>query len=272
MKTLSDNPTTRLTERLPRAGVNLGRAVAVLAGAVLVAAAGLKAHQLVADGSVRWNALAALLEAALGLWLLAGTHPRTTRAVAGGCFVAFAVVAGHQAVAGEESCGCFGRVRVAPLVTVGFDVAIAIALACCHPGPMRGRGAVAVWVAGAVLVTGCAAAGLAARPAPARSGLVVSTPSVELWIVDRGRAVEIPFTVTNAGVTPVEIASIESSCGCMSVRLDAMTVRPGEAVAGVVTLDLGREPGFTGELAVTARAADGGGRPLFALRVAADVR
>ena len=116
-------------------------AVRFALGAVLLAAAVLKAHQL-ATGPVaetnllhsRWFLMIEVeFELLFGLWLLAGARPRPTWTAALLLFIALAGVSLYQIVSGEASCGCFGKVPVNPWFTFAFDVVAVMALLCWRP-------------------------------------------------------------------------------------------------------------------------------------------
>ncbi len=116
-------------------------AVRIVLGLILLAAAGLKGHQL-ATGPVaetdlftsRWFLIGVVeSELLLGLWLLAGPYPRRTWQLAVLCFGGFACVSLYKAVSGEASCGCFGNVAVNPWYTLLLDLAAVAALLCWRP-------------------------------------------------------------------------------------------------------------------------------------------
>ena len=115
------------------------RVVSVLLGVLLVFAAVLKTHQMATEPIVggglfesRWFLAAAVqYELLLGFWLISGQFPRAAWWVALGTFGVFAVVAAAKGVAGEESCGCFGRVSVNPWLTLTIDVSAVVALCAC---------------------------------------------------------------------------------------------------------------------------------------------
>ena len=66
-------------------------------------------------GRAWWQGLAGLvLEIGLALWLLAGVFPQAARWLSLGAFGLFAVLSFTKGIAGEESCGCFGALRVNP--------------------------------------------------------------------------------------------------------------------------------------------------------------
>ncbi len=122
----------------PNRGWNLVRiAVAV----VLLVAAGLKTHQLATeptlDNSIlesRWFLMAEVEgEILFGLWLLGGMLPKLTWMATIGCFGVFTCVSLYKALAGFETCGCFGSVKVNPWYTSGFDLAILASLLKWRP-------------------------------------------------------------------------------------------------------------------------------------------
>jgi len=116
-------------------------AVVRIALGLLVAAAGLKAHQLatqpVAEAGLfgsRWFLIAQVEgEFLFGLWLLAGLWPQGTRRLALVCFSAFAAVSLDKALTGEATCGCFGRVQVNPWYTLALDLGAVAALFLTRP-------------------------------------------------------------------------------------------------------------------------------------------
>jgi hypothetical protein len=115
--------------------------VRLLVGALLLAAAALKGHEL-ATGPVveqglltsRWFlTIAVEFELALGLCLLGGLWKRAVRAVALACFVGFAGLTAYKTWHGDASCGCFGRVSIPPQYTLVLDVAVVVALLAWRP-------------------------------------------------------------------------------------------------------------------------------------------
>jgi hypothetical protein len=153
--------------------------VRIVLGALLIAASVLKSWRPAAELSTwgdpalahRILSIAVAGELTLGLWLLFGFHPRVTWHVAFACFAAFACIAAGKAVAGESSCGCFGRVPVPPQLTFAFDLAALGALLRFRP---TAAGSAAVWsrplraagfaVSSALLVLTCLEALRAATP------------------------------------------------------------------------------------------------------------
>jgi hypothetical protein len=72
-------------------------------------------------------------EIIFGLWLLVGLYPQLSWWLLAGCFILFIGVSFDRAIAGESSCGCFGRFLVDPWFTFAFDAAAIVALALVQP-------------------------------------------------------------------------------------------------------------------------------------------
>jgi hypothetical protein len=124
----------------PREGWHVVRVVVAL---VLLVAAATKCHQcctgpIPGSGilSARWFVIC-LVEAewlgSLGLLLLAGILPKPAWAAALACFSAFALVSLGKGLAGEASCGCFGRWELNPFLTATTDAAIVASLLRWRP-------------------------------------------------------------------------------------------------------------------------------------------
>jgi hypothetical protein len=117
------------------------RLVPILVGLVLLTAAFFKAHELATEElsetsllTSRWFlTLLVLYEVGLGVCLLGGLAPATTRWIALITFVAFFEVALFQAVMGYGSCRCLGKVVLNPWYTVLFDSAAIAALLAWQP-------------------------------------------------------------------------------------------------------------------------------------------
>jgi hypothetical protein len=105
-------------------------------GALLVTAAVLKTHTLATAPLVgtgllasRWFVLAvAQVELLVAFWLLAGIWPMSAWRSAIALFGVFGAVSLSKALAGEASCGCFGRVTVSPWLTTALNVGAVFAL------------------------------------------------------------------------------------------------------------------------------------------------
>lgn len=117
------------------------RTVLTFLGLVLLVAAGLKAHQLATEPTAErelfshrgFLILWVEVEIVLGLWFLSRLARRASWLAAVLCFLAFGVFTLHRALAGETSCGCFGRIEINPWHTFVFDLAALVALSLFRP-------------------------------------------------------------------------------------------------------------------------------------------
>ncbi len=159
-------------------------AARVACGLILLTAATLKARELAgvatAASPARWaTAGGVALESALGLWLVSGVHPRLSRWAAALAFAGFACVAAAKVAAAEESCGCFGRVRVDPRLTLALDVGAAVALAYPSPRDRESRLKAARRLAYVLLLP--ATALTPSLMALARQGAATQTPEGDVF-------------------------------------------------------------------------------------------
>jgi hypothetical protein len=107
-------------------------------GAVLAAAAGFKFHAAListtaAGADESWLHLAgqlapALFEAGLAGWMLFGRRLLWPARIALCAFVGLSSVAFYKLLRGDESCGCFGEIRLNPAYVLAFDLAAVVAL------------------------------------------------------------------------------------------------------------------------------------------------
>jgi hypothetical protein len=151
------------------------RLLALVVGAVLMAAALLKGYQLAVTGTASgglalsteaWTAWVGF-EWVLGSLLVLGLLRRILRPLAVVTFIALAGLSLSQAIEGAKSCGCFGVVPVNPWWTLGFDALAATALLLIRPGP-RARSSssrATAFVGGAIALT-AAGIGLAILTGP----------------------------------------------------------------------------------------------------------
>jgi hypothetical protein len=206
----------------------------------------------------------------LGLWLWSGFYPNWSWRAALGTFCCFFAVALYQALAGERSCACFGPLSVAPWIMVVLDAAIVLLLAITElpadpspptPLPQGERGETSqptakthqrrfaifatVW-----LTVGASVLAVFLLRLASTELLVVSTPTLDLGTVEQSTYHDASFTVRNPDSVPVTVAHIQSTCPCMTFRIDAPTVPAGGESPIVVRLDLNREPDYTGRLAI----------------------
>ena len=108
--------------------------VSRLLGIVLVLAGAATTYEALdtAGGfrTIPWlNAAGGAAEIVFGLWLLVGLHPYWSWWLLVGCFITFLGVSFNRAVAGESSCGCFGRFHIDPWYTFAFDAGTILVLA-----------------------------------------------------------------------------------------------------------------------------------------------
>lgn len=114
----------------------LGRLIVCCAGCFLVATAILKtlwpadAARLEAAYELpSWlTAVGVQVELATGLWLLSGWRSAAAIIAATGLFFVFAMFSLYRALAGYESCGCFGQLTVNPWWTFVLDAAVVACL------------------------------------------------------------------------------------------------------------------------------------------------
>jgi hypothetical protein len=119
--------------------------VTSLLGLVLLVAAVLKCHQLI-TGYVpgrtfllsRWfQTLTVEIELALGLWLISGFYRNLAARVGLGFFALLAAASAYLILAGEECCGCLGRLAVNPWFSFVFDL-IAVCSLWLLPASLSG--------------------------------------------------------------------------------------------------------------------------------------
>jgi hypothetical protein len=228
-------------------------------GFILLVAAILKGHQLWADpfavdpvfSSRAIAVLAAHAEGVLGWWLLWGSFPGTTRAIALVCFLLFLVVSLHQGFSGKTSCGCFGQVPVRPWVMVAFDLGAVVLLAIFPPpvpssqAPRRGLA-----LAGLVLAVSQLTMWLL-YSIDKPSQLIVDPRTVNLGVMAQADRREGVVSFTNPGSEEVHMGKVVTSCPCLRVTILEPDVRPRTTVVGKIVIDLTREPNFVGEMGAT---------------------
>jgi hypothetical protein len=119
---------------------------------LLLTAAFLKGYELYAAplpeasvwGSRTLRIAAVEAEGFLGLWLLSGVWGSRARWAALVAFHVFFTMSLSRALAGEESCGCFGRVPIDPRWTAALDLVAILALwrwrPAALPSPLGGEG------------------------------------------------------------------------------------------------------------------------------------
>ncbi len=223
----------------------------LLVGGVLLAAAGLKGHGLALGplaqdsflASPRLQIATIQVEVLLGLWLLSGWAMRAARVVAIGFFGIMAAVSLYLALAGQASCGCFGRLTVSPWLTLALDVTAVAALAVWRPVRST-ETRPAAWLRG-VLRTGFGAAAFLALiggaflltsddPTRALARLRGEVISIEPAVSQVGEGVAgeqrtFPISLTNHGDRVVQIIGGTTTCSCIATGDLPITVPPGES-------------------------------------------
>jgi hypothetical protein len=137
-------------ESIPTSALRLGDILGCFfarfgCAALLVIAAALKAYHLFTDRTLavyhgaRWRQTALVeYELLLALWLLSGIGLQWGRRIALVTFLGFGCYAFYLGLSGKASCGCFGKVQVAPWWTFGIDAALVVLLSVWKPMRVRG--------------------------------------------------------------------------------------------------------------------------------------
>jgi thiol-disulfide isomerase/thioredoxin len=120
--------------------------IMIVTGLVLVIAASLKIHQLLTVPIISkgfWESWAFFviqipLELGLGIWLLCGLFRKAAWILAVLAFGLFIGVTLQKGLIGAESCGCFGRIKVNPLITLfAVDIPIYFGLIIFRPKGLK---------------------------------------------------------------------------------------------------------------------------------------
>jgi thiol-disulfide isomerase/thioredoxin len=120
--------------------------VVVVAGLVLIVASVLKIHQLLTEPIISkgfWESwefflIQIPLELGLGIWLVCGLFRKAAWMVAVLAFGLFIVVTLQKGLIGAESCGCFGRVKVNPWITLlAIDIPLFLGLVIFRPKGLK---------------------------------------------------------------------------------------------------------------------------------------
>jgi hypothetical protein len=120
--------------------------VVVVAGLVLIVASVLKIHQLLTEPIISkgfWESwefflIQIPLELGLGIWLVCGLFRKAAWMVAVLAFGLFIAVTLQKGLIGAESCGCFGRVKVNPWITLlAIDIPLFLGLVIFRPKGLK---------------------------------------------------------------------------------------------------------------------------------------
>jgi thiol-disulfide isomerase/thioredoxin len=122
------------------------RVITVVTGLVLIVAAVLKIHQLITEPIISkgfWESrefflIQIPLELGLGIWLVCGLFRKAAWILAVLAFGAFLAVTLQKGLTGQASCGCFGRVKVNPWITLSFiDIPLFLGLVFFRPTGLK---------------------------------------------------------------------------------------------------------------------------------------
>ncbi|MBN1393354.1 MAG: hypothetical protein JW947_11215 [Sedimentisphaerales bacterium] len=120
--------------------------ITVVTGLVLIVAAVLKIHQLLTEPIISkgfWESweffvIQIPLELGLGIWLVCGLFRKAAWILAVLGFGLFIAVTLQKGLIGAESCGCFGRVKVNPWITLfAVDIPIFLGLLIFRPKGLK---------------------------------------------------------------------------------------------------------------------------------------
>jgi hypothetical protein len=219
---------------------------------LLILAAGFKADLLLTEAETpRYGFQVALIETELivGAALALGCMLSVARWAALLIFSVFFVYSFLQAASGAQSCGCAGKLseHVTPWLSTAIDVAAVFAFWKWRP---RARAVpffsvpVMLVPALAVLVFLLQVPGSLAYPR-----MVLPSAVIELGDLPQAASRNFVLNLKNTHSLPILIDEIESSCPCLSADLPC-EIAPGAEAAVPLTLDLAREPTFSGKLSI----------------------
>jgi len=216
--------------------------VRAAAGALLAAAALLKAYQAV-SGPPEVRSIAARLmelglvqfELSVATMLLLDLRPVMARSLALIAFAVFAGISLGKAMRGSSTCGCFGPIDVDPRATAAIDLLMVLLLALVGPSrsPISLRTAWSGWrraALGIFALLMIAAAGAVAFGAMPKRGLVVVESAVhDFGLVAPGQAgrCEHTFVIRNTAQKQIRITAFHSSCGCAVAKLPQSAIPAG---------------------------------------------
>jgi hypothetical protein len=255
------------------------RYIALFLGLLLLATGALKTHAAFADKPVEtylhisgWSLLAiAEFEFVLGGWLITGVFPRLARRCALMTFFCFLAVSLLTALNGERSCSCFGELKVSPWIAASIDSAALMALFQWRPREdtstntfSRSRRALLIVFAPVLLVLPVAFALSEDAHSPL---LIPSQDVVDLGVLHAGEWRNASLYLTNQRDLPVDIETIQSSCPCLFLECVPRVVPPSGTAKVIVTLDLGKEPSFVGNLRIRTQGKTRSGALAFSVQL-----
>lgn len=199
-----------------------------------------------------------MFEILLGAWLISGWCRFGSWLIALVTFALFLLIALSQVQAGRSDCGCFGKVKVPPTLTLILDSCVVVALVVMRPRwegwPPAGAGLRAVFrVGGTAALFVAVLAGYAhIRYGSVEAGLGAATgrPIALLsTVADVGRVApdgtgEGELRVVNLTDHDVQVAFVSARCECAYFRDLPVTIRPGGVARIGFVLRAPTEPGL----------------------------
>lgn len=105
----------------------------------------------------------------------------------------------------------------------------------------------------------------------ASNGLVVEPELIDYGELKQGQMREVTVTIRNRMNTTLVLMRVETSCPCLSVKMERSRLEPGAAIALSTRLDMSRELHFVGRLLLTVGLFDNEGTKVLALFGTANV-
>jgi hypothetical protein len=247
------------------------RAISILLGVLLLAAALLKVNGLATDpvgrigvfGSAEFQVAVIEFELFLAAWLLTGLAPMGSWLVAFATFSGFAAVSAYQGWIGQSSCGCFGRLSVSPWYALSIDIIILAGLLIARPDfrPLRTNPLASLRLAAlpaAVFTTllvlivtigvGVANLGFGSTGSAIAyfrgERVSVSPRVVDVGRTPRGESRRTSITLSNWTERPVRFFGGTADCSCTVLHDLPITIPPGESRTVEVEVKLTGPPGL----------------------------
>jgi hypothetical protein len=252
-----NTPSWGARDSMPRGRLLLFHIVPALVATVLLLAAAGKAYQVASgrtSGSVWLVCGLVQLEVLFGLLLLVRLWPRLTHVGTLVLFTIFMGVSLQHLVSGDVSCGCFGDVPFRPIYALALDLMAFVGLWVWRPsatgaepptlGTYHGRLFLVLFSLAVFPALGWFSSQLRFPR------LAVEPRVVEVGTVRQGQRLTMEFTVRNPHDHRVLIDSMNASCPCLEVASQRWVIHPAEDAPMVFVLDLGKDPGFVGNLLI----------------------
>ena len=231
------------------------RVLSILLGSFLLVTALLKLYSLIAAPFEpqfllphRWQHLVLIeVEVALGVWLLSGQALRAAK-VAGIAFFALAAWASiYLGWIGEESCGCFGKVRASPWIALAVDLGCLTVLFFVRGSPSDRFVSVFKSFGVQVVLGACVILGLGAEAffltvqepekvlARWRGDILVLEPAIlDAGAELAGKQRTVKLRVYNYSDRRVQIVGGTSSCSCVAIESLPLEIKYGTDIQVVI--------------------------------------